>query len=280
VHGVAGAFTLGVLFNLGPRIGKYTREGLARQFRPHNLHMTLLGLMLIFTGFYGFYGACLVIASTSFPGWATIYLDPTTLGSIAMVITFGFAGGFTGGYFASRGDPFWTVSGGLAGVISVSAGADVYAPTLAYLLAMASAVMVVYVGNWIEKKMRVDDVVGAVAVHGSMGFLGIIWVGVFAAGYPTGVNNVDSSIWGQLLGVATFLPLGFLSGYLASWIMKKLNILRVPPEVELEGLDLSSYDGDLYLPEVVSPGETLYEPDGTLVPSEPVLREARDEVVV
>ena len=51
-----------------------------------------------------------------------------------MVITFGFAGGFTGGYFASRGDPFWTVSGGLAGVIGVSAGADVYAPTLAICL--------------------------------------------------------------------------------------------------------------------------------------------------
>ena len=103
VHGVAGAFTLGVLFNLGPRIGKYTREGLASQFRPHNLHMTLLGLMLIFTGFYAFYGACLVISSTAFPGWANIYLSPTTLGSITMVITFGFAGGFTGGYFASRG---------------------------------------------------------------------------------------------------------------------------------------------------------------------------------
>ena len=165
-------------------------------------------------------------------------------------------------------------------MISVSAGADVYAPTLAYLIAMASAFMVVYIGNWIETKMRVDDVVGAVAVHGSMGFLGIIWVGVFAAGYPTGVNNVDSSIWGQLLGVATFLPLGFLSGYASSFILKKLNILRVPPEVELEGLDPSSYDQDLYLPEVMSPGETLYEPDGTLVPSEPVLRQARDEVVV
>ena len=152
VHGVAGAFTLGVLFNLGPRIGKYTREGLARQFRPHNLHMTLLGLMLIFTGFYAFYAACLVISSTAFPGWANIYLSPTTLGTIAMIITMGFAGGFTGGYFASRGDPFWTVSGGLAGVISVSAGADVYAPTLGYLIAMASAAMAVYVGNWIEKK--------------------------------------------------------------------------------------------------------------------------------
>jgi Amt family ammonium transporter len=280
VHGVAGAFTLGVLFNLGPRIGKYTREGLARQFRPHNLHMTLLGLMLIFTGFYGFYAACLVIASTAFPGWANIYLSPTTLGSIAMIITFGFAGGFTGGYFASRGDPFWTVSGGLAGVISVSAGADVYAPTLGYLIAMASAAMVVYCGNWIEKSMRVDDAVGAVAVHGVAGFLGMLWVGVFAAGYPTGVNNVDSSIGGQLMGMAAFLPLGFLTGYVMSWVMKKLNILRVPPEVELMGLDVAEYEPNLYLPEVASPGETIVEPDGTAVPSEAVLRTARDEVVV
>ena len=147
VHGVAGAFTLGVLFNLGPRIGKYTREGLTRVFRPQNLHITLMGLMLIFTGFYAFYGACLVIASTAFPGWASIYLSPTTLGSITMVITFGFAGGFTGGYFASRGDPFWTISGGLAGVIGVSAGADVYAPTLAYLLSMATAAIAYYAGS-------------------------------------------------------------------------------------------------------------------------------------
>ena len=280
VHGVAGAFTLGVLFNLGPRIGKYTREGLARQFKPHNIHMTLLGLMLIFTGFYGFYAACLVIASTAFPGWATIYLSPTTLGTIAMIITMGFAGGFTGGYFASRGDPFWTVSGGLAGVISVSAGADVYAPTMGYLIAMASAAMVVYLGDFIERKMRVDDAVGAVAVHGGAGFLGIIWVGVFAAGYPTGVNNVDSSIGGQLIGVATFLPLGFLTGYAMSWVMKKLNILRVPLEVELMGLDTAEYVPDLYLPETSSPGEMIVEPDGTQVPSEAVLRAARDEVVV
>ena len=133
VHGVAGAFTLGVLFNLGPRIGKYTKDGLARSFKPHNLHLTLMGLMLIFTGFYAFYAACLVIQSTALPGWGNIYLNPTTLSAITFAITIGFAGGFTGGYFASRGDPFWTLSGGLAGVISVSAGADVYAPSLDYL---------------------------------------------------------------------------------------------------------------------------------------------------
>jgi ammonium transporter, Amt family len=272
VHGVAGAFTLGVLFNLGPRIGKYTKQGLARSFRPHNLHITALGLMLIFTGFYAFYAACLVISSTAFPGWANIYLSPTTLGSITMVITFGFAGGFTGGYFASRGDPFWTISGGLAGVISVSAGADVYAPTLAYLIAALSAVLVYYAGGFIEKRARVDDAVGAVAVHGVAGFLGLLWVGVFAAGYPTGLNNVDTSIGGQLMGMATFLPLGFLSGWGASFILKKLNVLRVPAVVELEGLDMAEYQRDHY-PEHARAPEQIEEPDGSLTLSAPLLVE-------
>ena len=62
--------------------------------------------------------------------------------------------------------------------------------------------------------------------------------------------------------------------------MKKLNILRVPPEVELMGLDTAEYVPNLYLPEVASPGELIVEPDGTLVPSEAVLIAARDEVVV
>ncbi len=277
VHGVSGAFTLGVLFNLGPRIGKYTKEGLARTFRPHNIHMTLMGLMLIFTGFYAFYAACLVIVSTTVPGWANIYLSPTTLGSIAMIITFGFAGGFTGGYFASRGDPFWTVSGGLAGRDQRLGRrgrlrADARVPDRGRI----SAIIVVWVGNWIEQKMRVDDVVGAVAVHGFAGFLGIIWVGVFAAGYPTGVNNVDSSIGGQLMGLATFLPLGFLSGWFASWVLKKLNLLRVPPEVELDGLDMAEYEPDIHVPEFAHAEDLLIEPDGTRVPADrPMQRGSR-----
>ena len=279
VHGVAGAFTLGVLFNLGPRIGKYTRDGLARTFRPQNLHLTLMGLMLIFTGFYAFYAACLVIASTAFPGWANIYLSPTTLGSIAMIITFGFAGGFAGTYFASRGDPFWTVSGGLAGVIGVSAGADVYAPVLGWLIAMVTGPMAYYAGTWLERKMRVDDVVGAVAVHGVAGFLGVIWVGVFAAGYPTGINNVDSSIWGQLLGVATFLPLGFLCGWVASFVLKQLNLLRVPPEVELAGLDTIEYTPDIYFPEVPHAPTILVEPDGSQVEADAVIRREARELI-
>jgi ammonia channel protein AmtB len=128
--------------------------------------------------------------------------------------------------------------------------------------------------------MRVDDVVGAVAVHGFAGFLGVLWVGVFAAGYPTGLNNVESSIGGQVLGIATFLPLGFLSGWVASYALKRFNLLRIPPELELEGLDVAEYDENLYFPEVSSPGEMIFDPDGQLVPAESVLRSARDEVVV
>jgi Amt family ammonium transporter len=276
VHGVAGAFTLGVLFNVGPRIGRYVK-GKARNFRPHNLHMTALGLMLIFTGFYGFYAACLVISSTAFPGWANIYLNPTTLGSITMVITVGFAGGFTGGYFASKGDPFWTISGGLAGVISVSAGADIYAPTLAYLVSAFSAVLVYYAAGFIENRMRVDDAVGAVAVHGVAGFLGLLWIGVFAAGYPTGINNVESSLGGQLIGMATFLPLGFLTGWGGSWVLRKLNLLRVPPEVELEGLDAAEFETDFF-PEFEREAETIIEPDGAVVLAGPVIAQAFDEL--
>ncbi len=276
VHGVAGAFALGVLFNMGPRIGRYVK-GKARNFRPHNLHMTALGLMLIFTGFYGFYAACLVISSTAFPGWANIYLNPTTLGSITMVITFGFAGGFTGGYFASKGDPFWTISGGLAGVIGVSAGADIYAPTLAYLLSALTAVLAYYGAGFLEKRMRVDDAVSAVSVHGTAGFLGLLWVGVFAAGYPTGINNVDTSIGGQLIGIATFLPLGFLTGWAGSWILKKMNLLRVPPEVEIAGLDIAEFDTDFF-PEFGREGETIIEPDGSVVPAGPVLDRAFEEI--
>ena len=278
VHGVAGAFTLGVLLNLGPRIGKYDIAGRARSFRPHNTHMTLLGLMLIFTGFYGFYAACLVIQSTVFPGWLNIYLSPTTLGAIAMVITIGFAGGFTGGWFASKGDPFWTLSGGLAGVIAVSAGADVYHPSLAYLLSASGGMLAVWVGTWIEKGLRLDDAVGAVAVHGFCGFYGVFLVGIFAGGYPTGINNIPVSFGGQLMGMMAFLPLAFLPGYVISWVLKKLNLLRVPPEVELEGLDLAEFQQDFY-PEFERAPEVIVTPDGEEVEAAPILLDAYHSVI-
>jgi ammonia channel protein AmtB len=123
--------------------------------------------------------------------------------------------------------------------------------------------------------MRVDDAVGAVAVHGVAGFLGVLWVGIFAAGYPTGINNVESSLGGQLIGIATFLPLGFLSGWGASWLLKKANVLRVPPDVEIEGLDLVEY-GTLVYPETTVASERLVDADGTLVETAEIMRLERN----
>ena len=144
-------------------------------------------------------------------------------------------------------------------MISVSAGADVYAPTLDYLIAMFGGALAVYAGGFIEKKMRVDDAVGAVAVHGVCGFWSPLAVGLFAAGYPTGINNIDSSLAGQLYAMAVFFPLGFLGGYIPSWILKKANLMRVPPEVELEGLDMAEFQTDFY-PEFGRPTEVHRRP--------------------
>ena len=98
---------------------------------------------------------------------------------------------------------------------------------------------------------------------------------MFAAGYPTGLNNVESSIGGQLIGLATFLPLGFLTGWVASFVLKKLNLLRVPPEVEVDGLDTAEYVPDIHVPEFAPAEDLVIEPDGTRVPAERCRRRPR-----
>ena len=118
----------------------------------------------------------------------------------------------------------------------------------------------------------------AVAVHGFCGFYGVFLVGIFMGGYPTGINNIPVSMGGQLMGMMTFLPLAFLTGYVASWVLKKANLLRVPPEVELEGLDLSEFDRDFY-PEFVAGPEVIVTPDGESVPAAPILLEDYSAII-
>ena len=128
--------------------------------------------------------------------------------------------------------------------------------------------------------MRVDDAVGAVAVHGWTGFLGVLLMGIFASGYPTGAfsGNVEVTILGQLVGIAALLPLAFLSGYIISWLLKQGNLLRVPPEVELEGLDVAEFGGDFY-PDFGASEELIVEADGSEVPAGPVLARAANQLI-
>lgn len=234
VHAVAGFFALGVLMNLGARVGKF-KDGVAMYIPPHSLPMALIGLMMIIVGFFGFLGGCIIFNGGE-TGWTTIYGNPTNLSAFGFNTLMGFAGGVVGAYLTSR-EPFWTMSGGLAGIITVAAGLDLYYPGLTFVIAASGGALMPIVGRMIEK-MGVDDAVGAVAVHGFCGFYGVIMVGVFASAYPNVGDLPDITLSGQLIGAIVMALTGFIPGWGISYVLKKLNALRVPPHVEALGLDL------------------------------------------
>lgn len=245
IHGVSGFFTLGVLLNLGPRIGKFDAQGKPRPILPHNLPLTMVGLMLIYVGFYAFLAACLIFL----PGYTketTIYNTPMTLASIGVNTTLALAAGLIGAYISSKADPFFTISGGLAGIISVGGGMDLYHPALAILLAFVGAFLMPKVAVWVEK-MGIDDPVGAFGVHGFCGLFGALAVGVFATGYPQGDGIPLTGFFGQLIGTSICtVVLGFIPGYVTSWVLKKLNLLRVSREEEIQGLDIADLNVEGY----------------------------------
>jgi Amt family ammonium transporter len=250
VHAVSGSFTLGVLINLGPRIGKFDESGNPRPILPHNISMTLVGLMLIFVGFYFFLACCLVYLP-DYTGIVNIYGSPATLAMVAVNTTLALSAGLMGAYVSSKADPFFTISGGLTGIISVAAGMDLYHPALVIVIAFACAWIMPKVAAFIEK-MGIDDVVGAVSVHGVTGIISGILPGIFAAGYIAQKGQAPINLLGQIAGVAiSAILLGFIPGYLASLALKKFNLLRVAPEVELEGLDLAEMGVRAY-PETAS----------------------------
>ncbi|PSB11368.1 ammonium transporter [filamentous cyanobacterium CCP1] len=251
VHGISGFFTLGVLLNLGPRIGKYDANGNPRPILPHNLPLTMVGLLMIFVGFYAFLAAC-VIFLPGFEGETTIYGTPMTLASIGVNTTLALAAGLIGAYISSKSDPFFTISGGLAGIISAAGAMDLYHPSIVILLAFIGAFLMPKVAVFIEKK-GIDDAVGAVAVHGFCGFFGALVVGFVAIGFPQGEGIPDINPIGQIVGaLICVVILGFIPGYGTSWLLKKFNLLRVSPEEEIAGLDLSDMGVEGY-PEYVTP---------------------------
>lgn len=252
IHAIAGGAALGVLIPLGPRIGKFAPDGTPRNINPHNKWLVTIGLFLIYTGFWGFYVACNVpIIGTGDIGGApgsftatTIYLTPTTLSAIVFNFLMSLSGGLIAGYVVSKGEAFWTYSAGLAGVITASAGNDLYHPIQAMLIGGVGAVCAYKLHFWVERKFKIDDAVGAVAVHGYAGFIGLVIAGFMLWGHPA-TNGLHAEVavitpWGQLAGaIIMFGVLGFIPAFIVSKIMNGMGFLRVPPAVELVGLDMS-----------------------------------------
>jgi len=209
-----------------------------------------IGIFTIYTGFWGFYAACNVpmIAPEVIDGQITgvtwtatnIYLAPTTLGAITLNFILSLSGGLMAAYIVSKGDAFWTFSGGLAGIITASAGNDLYHPIQAMIIAAIGVVFAYKMHYWVERKFKIDDAVGAVAVHGYAGFIGLVIAGFVLWGAPSSPYEGYATInpLGQLIGaIIMFFVLGFLPAYIVTKIQAGMGVLRVPRAVELRGLD-------------------------------------------
>ena len=252
VHMIAGFFALGVLINLGPRLGKFNPDGSANDLAGHNMPFTLTGLMLIIVGFWGFLMGCVVVPGEAwswFPDkWATIYGTPMTLSAMTFNILMGFAGGIIGAWMVTR-DPFWMMSGALGGIISCAAGLDLFWPPLAFAVGFVGGAIMQPAAALLEK-FKIDDAVGAGTVHGTVGLWGVLACGIFASGYPAlqgAEGEVPTiSFMGQLVGAVSMLLLGFIPGYVVSLILKTVGLLRVSEEAEIAGLDLTKVPAQAY----------------------------------
>ena len=244
VHAVAGFFALGVLINLGPRIGKFNADGTANHIPGHNMPLTVVGLMLIIVGFFGFLMACVLVPGEAWSWFAdkpaTIYGTPITLSALSFNILMAIAGGIIGSWLFTR-DPFWMMSGALAGIISAASGLDIYFPAMAFIVAFSAGIILKPCADWLERR-GIDDAVGAVTVHGTIGLYGVIMLGVWGAGFPALQGAAGDaptiSLLGQIIGAAVFFLLGFVPGYVVSYILKMFGMLRIPEGAEIAGMDL------------------------------------------
>lgn len=258
VHAVAGFFALGVLINLGPRVGKFNADGSANDIAGHNIPFTMIGLMLILVGFFGFLMACLIVPGEAWSWSATtstsIYGTPMTLSALGFNVILAISGGIIGAWVVTR-DPFWMMSGALAGIIATASGLDIYFPSMVIIIAIAAGAIMKPCANIVEK-LGIDDAVGAVTVHGTIGIFGVIALGVFASGYPALSGDVGVpliSFSGQVVGAIVFILLGLVPGYIVSFILLKLNMLRVPDAVQIQGLDLVKVPSAAYPEGMLSP---------------------------
>lgn len=228
VHGVGGWAALVGAYVLGPRIGKYTRKG-AHPIKGHNMPLTAIGVFLLWFGWYGFNGGSVLSAN---PGAVSTVFVTTTLSA---------AGGVIGSmilswYLSNKPDLSMILNGSLAGLVGITAGADVIDPATSILVGLISGLLVVSSVLYLDSQ-KIDDPVGAISVHLICGLWGTLAVGIF---------STDHSISIQLLGVLSYGVFCLASSMLIFYLIDKLLGLRVDEQEEIVGLDISEHEMEAY----------------------------------
>jgi len=229
VGGIAGF--VGAAF-LGPRIGKYSKDGKARAIPGHSLTLGALGVFILWFGWYGFNGA----AAGNALELGSIFVTTTIAATSAAVATMIFTWIKNG-----KPDVSMSLNGALAGLVGITAGCANVDALGALVIGLIAGVLVVLAVEFIDMKLKVDDPVGAVAVHGVCGIWGTIAVGLFAVEGGLFYGGGAAQLGVQSLGVVTIAAWTFATVGLTFFIIKKLNGLRVARQEEISGLDISEH---------------------------------------
>lgn len=263
VHAMGGMSALAGAIIIGPRIGKYRKDGTAVAIPGHDIPMAILGTIILFFGWFAF-NAGSTMSGTDYR-LSVVAVNTMLAGAV---------GGFVAMMYMwkvyGKPDASMTCNGALAGLVAITAPCAFVNSMVAVLIGAVAGVLVCVSVLFIDQKLRIDDPVGAVSVHAVNGIWGIIATGLFADGtYGDGFNGVAGGVrglfygdpgqlWAQLINVAVLIVWGFGASYVFYKVLDKTMGLRVSAEAEIAGLDMPEMGGKAY------PNFVLNNPEGDL----------------
>ncbi len=246
VHAVGGAAALVAAILVGPRIGKYV-DGEAKAIPGHNMAFGALGVFLLWLGWFGFNGGSQLAWGGSDTIAATSVIINTNLAAAIGAIAALF---FTWARYG-KADISMTLNGALAGLVGITAGCGAVNAWGALAIGLVCGIVVVCSIEFIDKKLKIDDPVGAISVHGVCGFLGTVLIGLFALDGGMFYGGGAKLLWVQTYGSLSYILWAAAASFVVLFILKKTIGLRVSEKEEVEGLDLHEHGVEAY-PEHIS----------------------------
>ena len=243
VHNVGGVIACLGAWMLGPRIGKYDREGKARAIPGHNMTAVALGVFILWFCWFGFNGgstASMADGADAFHA-SLAFMNTNLAAAVATVVTMIFTWLRYG-----KPDVSMTLNAALAGLVAITAGCDCVTPFGAFIIGLAAGILVVFSVEFFDNIAKIDDPVGAVSVHMVNGIWGTIAVGLFSNGEDGVMKGLfyggGARLLGvQALGIAAIDAYVLIVMFIVFKLIDKAIGLRVPAQVEIDGLDLHEH---------------------------------------
>lgn len=238
VHMVGGVCALVGAKMIGPRIGKYSSKGKSKAILGHSLPLGALGVFILWFGWFGFNGGSTVgmtgddVIFSASNIFVTTNMAAALAAFATMVVTW---------VRYKKPDVSMTLNGALAGLVAITAGCDAVSPAGAAIIGIVAGILVVFAVEFIDKKMKIDDPVGAIAVHGVCGALGTIMVGLLAVDGGLFYGGGAHMLGIQALGVGSVLVWVLVVIGIIFLLLKHTIGLRVPEAEEIVGLDIEEH---------------------------------------